>query len=93
MKSKQKKLLIRKLLIMIVLLFFLFSVFKVGKSLAAIDSFIITDAEIMSKSDTTDISNFSFEKCKIKKSVTYYQVGDSITYKVKIRNNDEKIIK
>ncbi|MBP3255397.1 MAG: InlB B-repeat-containing protein [Clostridia bacterium] len=90
MKSKQKKLLIRKLLIMIVLLFFLFSVFKVGKSLAAIDSFIITDAEIMSKSDTTDISNFSFEKCKIKKSVTYYQVGDSITYKVKIRNNDEK---
>ncbi|MBQ3409715.1 MAG: InlB B-repeat-containing protein [Clostridia bacterium] len=90
MSKVQKKTSKRKLLIPIVLLVFLFSIIKAGITLASVDSFEITSAEVSAKSSTVDVHNFSFEKCKINNDITFHQVGDSITYKIKVKNNDDK---
>ena len=89
MRKTQKKLSKRKLLIPIILLVFLFSIVKVGTAIASTDSFIITNAEVSAKSPTADVNNFSFEKCKIMNDVTFHQVGDLVTYKIKVMNNEE----
>lgn len=89
MQKSQKKLSIRKLLIPIILLVFLFSIIKVGTTLASTDSFTISSVEISNKSPTVDVNNFYFEKCKIINDITFHQVGDSITYKIKVKNNDD----
>lgn len=90
MSKVQKKLSNRKLLIPIILMVFLFSIIKAGIILASTDSFEITSAEVSAKSSTVDVHNFSFEKCKINNDITFHQVGDSITYKIKVKNNDDK---
>lgn len=79
-----------KSLIVLSLLIFLLSIVKVNIVLATIDSFTITDAEIKSKSGTTQVNNFSFKNHKIMSNVTFHEIGDSITYKIKIKNNDDK---
>ena len=89
MRKTQKKLSKRKLLIPIILLVFLFSIIKVGTALASTDSFSITNVEVSAKSQTVDVENLSFERCKIINNVTFHQVGDSITYKIKVKNNED----
>ena len=89
MSKVQKKLSKKKLLIPIILILFLFSIFKIGTALASTDSFTITSAEICNKSSTADINSFSFEDCKIINNVTFHQVGDSITYRFTVKNNEE----
>ena len=89
-KKQKKQFLKRKLFLLITLLVFLFSIIKVGNSLATTDTFTITNAEISDKSSTVDVNNFSFEKCKIINDVIFHQVGDSITYKITVKNNDDK---
>ena len=89
MKKTQKKLSKQKILITITLLVFLFSIIKVGTTLASTEPFSITSAEVSAKSSTVDVGSFSFERCKITNNVTFHQVGDSITYKIKVKNNED----
>lgn len=90
MSKVQRKPLKLKILILIILLIFLFSIIKAGITLASINSFEITSAEVSAKSSTVDVHNFSFEKCKINNDITFHQVGDSITYKIKVKNNEDR---
>ena len=64
----------KKLIILILLLTFLFSIFKIGSALAQEDAFVITKAEVTAKSENVDINNFSFEKCNITKDVVFHKL-------------------
>ena len=90
MENKQKSSLKNKMLVGIVFLIFLFSALKAGIILAQEDSVIITDVQVTSKSDTVDLNSYTFENSKIINNVVFHNVGDSITYKVKVKNNDTK---
>ena len=90
MVSLLKKLFNRKIMILIAIFAFMFSLFKVGTTLASIDSFTITDVKIASKTETTEVNSFSFEKCKIVNNIVFHRLGDSITYDIKVKNNDDK---
>ena len=46
--------------------------------------------EISSKTPTAEVKNITYEKCEITKDVEFHTVGDSITYSIKIKNNDDK---
>ena len=89
MSNTLKKISKRKIQILIILLVFMFLIVKIGIAKASTESFIITNAEVLTKSTTTDVNKFSFEKCKIITDVTFHQVGDSITYRIKVKNNEE----
>ena len=80
----------KKILILIVFMAFLFSIFKVGTTMASTDSFTIIDVKISSKTETTEVNSFSFEKCKIVNNIVFHGLGDSITYDIKVKNNDDK---
>ena len=86
----KKKLSIGKLAIPFILIVFIFSIFKVGKTLASTDSFKITDVQVSSKSATSEVKNLTYEKCKVTKDIEFHKVGDSITYSIKVKNNDDK---
>ena len=88
MKKKITKIPKQKFLITLILFAFLFSIFKVGKSLAAEDSFVIKNAEVIEQSEGTEVNNVSFEKTKITNDITFRNVGDSVTYKVVVKNNE-----
>lgn len=90
MVSLLKKLFNRKLMILIAIFAFMFSLFKVGTTLASTDSFTITDVKIASKTETTEVNSFSFEKCKIVNNIVFHRLGDCITYEIKVKNNDDK---
>lgn len=89
MSKPQKSALKSKLLILLVSLVFLFFIIQIGISLAFTDTFEITNVEISNKSSTVTVNSFSFEKDIIKNDVTFHKIGDSITYKIKIKNNDD----
>lgn len=91
MEIKEKKKSIGKsLLVALVLLIAWFLIIRVGTSFASKNSFEITYAEVSTKSPYVEISNFNFEKGKVKSDVVFHKVGDSITYKLKLRNTDDK---
>ena len=89
-QSQKKKSIFKNLIAHIMLLIFLFSTIKMGIALADKGSFEITNAEIIKKSTTADISGFSFGSYKVASDITFHKVGDSITYKITIKNNEEK---
>lgn len=65
----------------------LFSIFKIGKTFAATTVFSITNVEIANKTETTNVNDLSFKDSKINSDVDFHKVGDSITYKVTVKNN------
>ena len=89
MRELQKKSATKKVAILIAILIFLFSLFKVGQSLASTDSFIITDAAISSKSDTAEVNNLNYEDYSLKSNIVFHNVGDSVTYRINIKNNED----
>ena len=89
MRELQKKSASKKVAILIVILIFLFSLFKVGQSLASTDSFIITDAAISSKSDTAEVNNLNYEDYSLKSNIVFHKIGDSVTYRINIKNNED----
>ena len=89
MRKARKKFSRKKLVLLLALLIFLFSLFKVARTLASTDSFTITSAEILSKSSTVEINSFQYEKYTIRSNVIFHNVGDSLTYKINIRNNED----
>ena len=89
MVKEQKKSIGKSLLIAFVLLLAWFLIIKTGTAFASKNLFEITDAEVSTKSPYVEISNFNFEKGKVKSDVVFHKVGDSITYKLKLKNTDD----
>lgn len=88
MMKVQKKFLKRKLALLLILLILLFSLFKVSTSFASVNSFTISNAEISEKSSAVEIKNFNYENCNLQSNVIFHNVGDIVTYKINVRNND-----
>ena len=88
-KNKKKNTSKKKVLLILITLLLLFSIFKVVKALTQDDSIIITDVQIVLKSENVDVNNYSFEKNKIMKNIVFHNVGDTVTYRVKVKNNDK----
>jgi uncharacterized repeat protein (TIGR02543 family) len=90
MVKEQKKSIGKSLLIAFVLLLAWFLIIKAGTAFASKNLFEITDAEVSTKSPYVEISNFNFEKGKVSSNVVFHKLGDSVTYKLRLKNTDEK---
>jgi hypothetical protein len=66
-----------------------FLIIKAGTAFASKNLFEITDAEVSTKSPYVEISNFNFEKGKVSSNVVFHKLGDSVTYKLRLKNTDE----
>lgn len=88
MKKYIKKIYLLKLLV-VTLISFLFFVFKIGDFFALENSFSILDVSVQSKSESAEISYVNFKGNKIKTDATFHKLGDYITYKIKIKNNED----
>lgn len=81
----------KKVLILFMLLLFLFSIIKIGGSLASTEPFALTNVSVSNKSDTVEVNNINFDKTTIKNDITFHKVGDNITYKITIVNSESEI--
>ena len=88
-KEQTSKSLGKNLLVALVVLMAWFLLIRVGSSFASKNSFEIIDAEISTKSPYVEISDFNFEKGNIASNVVFHRVGDSVTYKLKMKNTDD----
>ena len=79
-----------KLFMLLTLIVFVFSLCKIGNSLAATEAFSLTNAEIVSKSDSAIVNSFNVSGSTITNNIEFHKVGDSVTYKLTIRNDDSK---
>ncbi|MBR2744830.1 MAG: InlB B-repeat-containing protein [Clostridia bacterium] len=95
MRKKQKNFNKRTAIVIIALFVFIFSLTKVCISLASSEIFAITGVEIIDQTSDVEVNEFDFDNSKVKSKVTFHNVGDSITFSVKIKNssNENYIIK
>lgn len=89
MKELQLNISKSKIIILVILFIILFSISKIGMSFASTNSFAITSVEVIRQSNTIDINDVKVEKNKLKTNITFHNVGESITYKIKVKNNDK----
>ena len=80
----------RKLLISIFVMVFVFSIFKVGINFAFSNLFVISNNEITTKSELAVVNSVDFDESNITSDLTFHKLGDYVTFKVKIKNEDEK---
>lgn len=80
----------KKVSIILVLMLFLFSVFKVAEGLTSESILQITNLEILNKSDTVELINLDLQKNEIHSKTVHHKIGDSITYKISIKNTENK---
>ena len=93
MRKKNKSrnnFLINKLLLVCFFVMLVFSIFNIGKVVAAVDNIAITNAIIKDKTTTTDASVISFDRNKIVTEVTFHKVNDYVTFELTLKNNDSK---
>ena len=90
MVKEQKKSIGKNLLVVFVLLLVWFLIIKAGTTFASKNSFAIIDAEVSTKSSTVEISDFNFAEGKVSSNVVFHKIGDSVTYKLKMKNTDDK---
>ena len=81
---------INKLLLVCFFVMLVFSVFNIGKVVAAVDNIVITNAIIKDKTNTTDASILSFDKNKLVTEVTFHKVNDYVAFELTLKNNDSK---
>ena len=87
--KKQLKLCnIRKITVLFLIAIMFFTLISSFRSNAAGDTFIITNAEVVEKSDTVNVKELSAEKTQIDSSIIYHKVGDYIKYNIILKNND-----
>ncbi len=72
------------------LIVFIISIVKIGSSLATTESFSITNVEISNKSSTVEIKNINQDNNQISNEIIFHAVGDSVTYKITIKNNEDE---
>lgn len=90
MNRKSRKTKNRKFIIILMILMLWFSIFKIGNTFASTESFSLTKVVISDKSNTANVNSISYEKNIISNDITFHQVGDSVTYKVTIENNEDE---
>ena len=92
MKIKNMKIgkIIVSILLVSTLLFSLLNIIRVG---AKEPSIILTNAVIESKSDTIEGGINTFDSTKVVSNVTYHKLNDYVTYKLTLKNNENKEIK
>ena len=69
---------------------FLFSVFKITEALTSESLLQITNVEFLNKSDTVEIIDVDFSKNAVQPKVVHHKIGDTITYKIHIKNKENK---
>ena len=75
----------------IFVLFIISMIFLNCNKLYAISNIIsVKNVEVMSKSDSTIINNIDYKDNTIINDIVFQKVGDSITYRILLKNNDEK---
>ena len=89
MMKEQKKSIGKSVLITFVLLLAWFLIIKAGTAFASKNLFEITDAEVSTRSATVNISDFNFSSGKVSSNIVFHKVGDSVTYKLKIKNTGD----
>ena len=89
-RTHSKKVSNIKILMLLTLIVFVFSLCKIGDSLASTENFTLSNAEVSSKSDSVEVNSFSTSGNTIANNVTFHKVGDYVTYKLTITNNDSK---
>ena len=80
----------RKIGLLVILILFIVSIFSINSVLADEGIFNLTNAEIKSKTETTIVNNFLFENEVITSDITFYKVGDYVTYELTVKNVSDK---
>ena len=79
-----------KIIIFIMILIFIFSVFQIGHTFATTESISLTNVEIVDKSDGVIVKGLNYENKTITNDFIFNKFGDFITYKITLKNNDNK---
>ena len=87
MKKVPTKFSIRKIIIVLALIVFIISVFKVGVTLASTTALTVTNAEVITNTATAEVRDLKYEGYSVKSKIAFHEVGDSVTYKITIKNN------
>ena len=82
----------QKILIIITMIIFLFSVFQIGLSFGSTEILSLTNVEITDKSSTVQVDSMTYENKTITNNITFHKVGDTVTYKITVKNNENKKI-
>ena len=91
MRKKQRRRQERKrILTILVMLVLAISLLKIGRSYAGQDSLEVKKVELLSYAGDTSIENLAYLNGKIISNIKFHKLGDSVTYKIVIRNNDDK---
>ena len=61
-------------LLLITLIVFIFSIVKIGKANASNESFSLTDVEITSKTDTTNVESNTHDGKKIENNIVFHKI-------------------
>ena len=77
----------QKVIIFIIMCIFLFSIFKIGHTFASNETLSLTNVEIVNKSSTADVSGITYENTTITNNITFHKVGDTVTYRITVKNN------
>lgn len=87
MKSKKRS----KWLLFVTFVVFLFSIFKAWVAFSMSNLFVLQDVSVLAKSDTLEGGTVTVAGNKISASaVKFHEVGDYITYSVKIKNDKDE---
>lgn len=70
----------QKILIIITMIIFLFSVFQIGLSFGSTEILSLTNVEITDKSSTVQVDSMTYENKTITNNITFHKVGDTVTY-------------
>ena len=90
MKTKQQGKLKSKIMILAILFIVFVLMLKISMTLASNNPFAITNVEVLGHSDTVYINDVKVEKNKLKSNITFHNVGESVSYKIKVKNNDKE---
>ena len=79
-----------KILTILIIVLFLFSIFNIGRVFAASDSLKITNVEITEISPGVEASISSFNNDTVKSNIKYHKLNDYVLYKVTLKNVDDE---
>jgi len=70
----------------------LFSIFQIGHAFASTEILSLKNVEIINKSDSVDVSSITYENKTITNDITFHKVGDTVTYRITVKNNENESI-
>ena len=81
---------VRKLIVVIVLAVFLFSIFQLGKVFGDSVPIVISSVEAYASSSDVGYESLTYDDTNISNRVTFRKIGDSVRYVIKIKNTSNK---